>query len=130
VDFATHARHAALPSGVAVLAAPLSRKRVVPASVITNEALAIERAIEFAHYCIASIRETGLVSGAPIRWEHVQYDVPRFAGDIGDLFARDESGATPLTLHLQMFVSALPDGDVLFVVGARPSDAGKPGPAP
>jgi hypothetical protein len=114
-----------------MLVAPLSRKRVVPASIVANEALAIERAIEFAHYCIASIRETGLVTGGEsLRWEHVQYDEPRFAGDIGDLFARDASGAAPVTLHLQMFVSALPDGDVLFVVGAQPAGAGRPGPSP
>jgi hypothetical protein len=100
-----------------MLLSPLTRKRVVPASVCTSEEVTIERAIEFAHCCIGSIRETGRPSHAPLRWEHVQYPQPRFDGDIGDLLGR-ASGAIEVHLQLCMVVGAMPDHDLLFELRA------------
>ncbi len=101
-----------------MLLSPLTRKRVIPASSCAAEGATIERAIEFAHFCIGSIRETGRPPEAPLRWEHVQYPAARFAGDIGDLLGRAPCGTTAVHLQLRMTVGAMPDHDVLFEVSA------------
>lgn len=102
-----------------MLLSPLTRKRVIPASACTDEGAAIERAIEFAHFCIGSIRETGRPPGTELRWEHVQYPVARFGGDIGDVFGRNGVGTIEIHLRLRMLVGSTVDQDVLLEVSAE-----------
>ena len=110
-----------------MLPSPLTRKRVIPAAACADDTAALERAVEFAYFCIGSIRETGRPPDAPLRWQHVQYPEPRYPGDIGDLLGRGDAGVMVVHLQLRLRIGPMPDHDVLIEVSAAPIDAASHG---
>jgi hypothetical protein len=114
-----------------MLLSPLTRKRVIPAALCSDEGATLERAVEFAFFFIGTVRETGRPLEARLLWQHLQYPDPRYPGDIGDLIGRNPVEGTPvLHLQLRLRIGVLPDQDVLIEVAAAPIDAAWHGVVP
>jgi hypothetical protein len=107
-----------------MLLSPLTRKRVLPAALCSDEGAMLERAVEFAFFFIGTVRETGRPTDARLLWQHLQYPDPRYPGDIGDLIGRHPvEGSTVLHLQLRLRIGVLPDQDVLIEVAAAPIES-------